>query len=307
MMNFIQKVATKYRLLNKIYLRVQTVLLKKRENKAIAYLRRTGIKVLSMSELKQQILGKYTLRNNSVCHIIGSGWSLNNSQKQISPADYVIGFNQAGVSGLKFDLYFVEFGSIKEKETSLRQKSLIDEVILPQNGLVVFKNLWANRNEIDFIVDLWGKSVNYVKDIPVNCYNPKFLSQSIAIFMKEDSEYIRQYSSTALTLIKYAKDIGFKKIVLHGIDFGGKYFFEAEDFHNSNNLTRFLPEKSKTSIYTPSDDSKVHITALSGIGLRESLPIAYKILAREGVKIYSASAKSPLSEMLPVFSLQEKV
>tara|TARA_B100000949_G_C14268413_1_gene446147 strand:+ start:592 stop:1512 length:921 start_codon:yes stop_codon:yes gene_type:complete len=300
--NSIKKVATKYRLLNKIYLIVQTVMLKRRTNKAAANLGRAGINVLNMSELKEKILGKYVVKNDSVCHIIGSGWSLNNSQKRISPADYIIGFNQAAVSGLKFDLYFVEFGSLKEKETSLKQKKLIDEVILPQKGLVVFKNLWADRNEINFIVELWGRSVNYVKDIPVNCYNPKFLLQSMSIFMKNDSEYIRQYSSTALTLVKYAKDIGFKKIVLHGIDFGGKYFFEAEDFHNSNNLTNYLPDKSKTSIYIPSKDSKVHITATSGIGLRESLPIASKMLAKEGVKIYSADSNSPLSQILPIFS-----
>lgn len=300
--DFIKNFSSKYRLLNKVYLEIQTVMLKRRENKAVKYLNQESFNVLNKIDLSKRILERYSLKKDSVCHIIGSGWSLNNSKKIISPNDYVIGFNQAGVSGLKFDLYFVEFGSIEEKETSLKQKMLIEEVILPQKGLVVFKNLWADRNELNFIMELWGRTILYVKDIPVNCYNSKFLSQSIAIFMKDDSEFIRQYSSTALTLVKFAKDLGFKEIVLHGIDFGGKYFFETEDFKDPANLARYLPDKSKTLVYKASGDSKVHITALSGIWMRESLPIASKMLTKKGVNLYSATSDSPLSKLLPIYS-----
>ncbi len=45
-----------------------------------------------------------------------------------------------------------------------------------------------------------------------------------------------QFISTVVTGIFVAYHLGFEKIVVHGVDFGGKYFYDSDDFTGDINL-----------------------------------------------------------------------
>ena len=71
------------------------------ENKLLKKIATEGGIVLSAEDLHKN------MRNESckVCHIIGLGWSLNDSMSRINRANsYIIGMNNGALSGLEFDL-----------------------------------------------------------------------------------------------------------------------------------------------------------------------------------------------------------
>lgn len=45
-----------------------------------------------------------------------------------------------------------------------------------------------------------------------------------------DQSVMRQYASSVLTMIMYAVRSGFKRIIIHGVDFGGDSFYDKEPF-----------------------------------------------------------------------------
>ena len=292
----------KFSFTNKLLLAFQTNKLKKRQRvlseKLAAELK---IEILGVKALKALVRKKYNKNASEICHIIGSGWSLNQSIQSISENDFVIGFNQAAISGIKSDLYFVEFGSVTESDITEKQFKLVQEVIKPHTKLVFFKNLWSMRNDLRVVKNTWNTNVKYVNDIPVNCYNAKFLNQSLDVFLEDDPVFVRQYSSTALTLVKLAKDLDFKKIVLHGIDFGGEYFFDAENFEDHLNLKKYLPNRTEQNIYNKASSNSTHITSKDLYGLKYALPIVSERLKEKGVILYAATEVSPLSKVLPVY------
>lgn len=292
----------KFSCTNKSLLTIQTEKLKKRQRKLSEKLAaELKVEFFGVKELKTLVDTKYKANTTEICHIIGSGWSLNQSISSISENDFVIGFNQAAISGIKSDLYFVEFGSVVESDITEKQFKLVQEVIKPHTDFVFFKNLWAMRNDYNVVRDTWNTNVRYVNDIPVNCYNAKFLSQSLDVFLEDDPVFIRQYSSTALTLVKLAKDLGFKKIVLHGIDFGGKYFFDANNFDDKLGLKKYLPNRSEQNIYKKANSKSTHITSKDSFGLKYALPIVKQRFEEKGVDLYAGTEISPLSKVLPVY------
>lgn len=292
----------KFSFTNKSLLAFQTKKLKKRQRVLSEKLaEELKIEFFGVKALKALVKTKYNENKPEICHIIGSGWSLNQSIKSISENDFVIGFNQAAISGVKSDLYFVEFGSVTESDITEKQFKLVQEVIKPHTEHIFFKNLWAMRNDYSVVKNTWNTSVKYVNDIPVNCYNAKFLSQSLDVFLEEDSVFVRQYSSTALTLVKLAKDLDFKKIVLHGIDFGGEYFFDTENFDDCLDLKKYLPNRTGQKIYNKASSKSTHITSKDLFGLKYALPLVRERFVEKGVTLYAATEISPLSKVLPVY------
>ena len=55
---------------------------------------------------KSHLHNKYRNHSDKACHIIGSGYSLNDSKGKINNEDFVIGFNFAALANLDFDLFF---------------------------------------------------------------------------------------------------------------------------------------------------------------------------------------------------------
>jgi hypothetical protein len=287
--------------LHYLYIVITAYRFKTKSEKKYDLLRKEGCKVVSPLIAKNEILANYSVDNNAICHIIGSGWSLNHSCHSIKSSDFVIGFNQAALCpSIKFNVYFVEFGSSKMEDISKKQLRLINEVVKKQTAHIYFKNIWEDKNDIDFIIENWSTNISYIKDYWIPCLFAKNLYQSLAFFLENDNSYLKQYCSTVLTSILFAKFLGFKKIILHGVDFGGAYFFDVEGYFH---LLQYRPNKEKEAhFYGELSKNNVHSTARLSTGLKNSLPIIHNFLYDQGIELFSATDISPSSEILPVFS-----
>lgn len=242
-------------------------------------------------------------QKSKICHIVGSGWSVEESKKIISsqPKDFVIGFNFSCLLGVKFDIYMLEFGGQACKEIAASQKKAFDRFVNKNNTTTLFKNLWEDKNDIKYAYNLYGDDVYYVRDISIPCFHERYLPQSISKLFEKNVKYFMQFKSTVTTCISVARYLGFKEIVLHGIDFGGGYFFDRAEY---NDYELFKPPVGDNShAYRASIRAKdsVHPTAASASGVKNALPVIREKLLEEGISLYCASSSSPCAKVLPVF------
>ena len=256
-------------------------------------------RIIDYEKIQQHIADRNKVPERTICHIIGSGWSLNESKKKINNEDFVIGFNQAALSGLSFDLYYVEFGGPSVEEISKKQIALIDEVVKKQTDLIIFKNIEEKRNDPAFIKKYWGDKIFYMPDVQVPMYGEKYLEHTLKYLLVKNNRFLKQFCSSIIAGIGVAKNCGFKKIVIHGVDFGGAYFFDVPGYEH---LNQYRPDENKNNTYKKPEKNSVHITAAGTIGIKESLPILKELCESEGVTLMSASDESPLSKILPVYS-----
>lgn len=260
-------------------------------------------RIINYEGIDSHIQDRSIIPSKTVCHIIGSGWSLNESKKKIQEEDFVIGFNQAALSGLKFDLYFVEFGGYKVEEISRKQVQLIEDVVKKQTDLIIFKNIDEERNDPAFIKKFWGDKIFYMPDVQVPMYRERYLEQTMKYLYRKDNIYLKQFISSVLASICLAKNCGFKEIVLHGVDFGGAYFFDVPGYHH---LNQYRPDENKNTTYKKFSKDSVHVTSRDKVGVKECLPILQKLCREDGVTLMSASEESPLSKILPLYSPKPK-
>lgn len=107
----------------------------------------------------RDVLGAPT-RPETTCHIIGSGESLHESRTGIDEDDsFVIGNNFSCLSGLTFDLYFVEFGGPRCADIAATQVKALDHFAVQKSASVLFKNLWDKKNDIEYASRLYGARV----------------------------------------------------------------------------------------------------------------------------------------------------
>ena len=261
---------------------------------------RKDVPICSREDLLSLVRWRADQKNSSVCHIIGSGWSLNDSCQRINKNDFVIGFNFSALLKLQYDLYFVEFGGEKVADIAERHIALVDQNVLPCTDLIFFKNMWEDKNDPEFILKHWAPRAKLIKDFFSPCLKANLLDQALSLCLEDKSDFLPQYCSTAITSIFVAYFAGFKDIVLHGVDFGGNYFFEEPSF--VGDLKYAPPSKGQSSFYAPTMSSTtVHSTAAGEVGMKSALPILSALLKGKGVALYSASSSSPLSKVLPVY------
>ncbi|NCC05175.1 MAG: hypothetical protein EOM37_14330 [Proteobacteria bacterium] len=197
---------------------------------------------------------------NSVCHILGSGYSLNNSLSVIdSSKDFVIGFNFSGLAYHYSDIYFIEIAN-ETNDVSRAQFKLWKYLKNKfKDTIFVFKNVAEEKNSVRSINKLYKNEVLYLKDAIVcidNSRSLNFFSDIVLgdnLFLKNQMQTI----SSTIVAISIAYKIGFKKIILHGVDFTGPHFYDVSSFNDSelefirniisSNSTICYEEKHKTN------------------------------------------------------------
>ena len=136
-----------------------------------------------------------------------------------------MGFNFAAVCSLPFDVYFIE-GAHSDGDV---QRELIQEYASARIGKVFLKNLWQGNTEPDYYRRHYLDSVSLIHDIhmpPLPFHNNDTLKRVIVLaLLQKRSKYVVQFGSTIITCIVLAAQLGFKKIVVHGLDFYGPHFF----------------------------------------------------------------------------------
>jgi hypothetical protein len=255
--------------------------------------------LVSRKQVVEEVRRRKEKKNTSVCHIIGSGWSLNQSAEKINPQDFTIGFNYAAIADLDFDAYFFEFGGQKVKEISDNHIVLAREKVNSKTDLVYFKNIWEGKNDIDFISSNWLDLARPVMDHLHVALDKRHLSHVLECCLSDRSEYIPQLCSTVVTAVVLAYQAGFKEIVIHGLDFGGQYFYECME---SDVDPKFLPPLNPVSgFYRKTSKTDVHPTALADVGMRDIVPVLHGLLQRKGIELMCGYENSPSSEYLPVY------
>ena len=188
----------------------------------------------------------------------------------------------------------------------LRQKKGLSRFVDLKNCPLVLKNLTQEKNDISYALNKYKDIAYFGKDLPISHYlnNLRTFNYSAELLLKEDGDYFRQACSTVVTSIIFAKYLGFKKIVLHGVDFFGGYFFDQSEYKN---LSEFHPPYFEKNIVKGEDiynkewrDEKGHHPTSSC--LYKFIPILKNKLKIENIKLYCAVKESPLSKILEVYN-----
>lgn len=239
-------------------------------------------------------------KNSHICHIIGGGESTNISKSKISKKDFVLGCNLSALLNLKFDFYSVEFASfIKSEEPKFTVLDLVKGKLLKQKTIIIFKNILSHEIDRNFLNDNYLGKINFIKEYSWRCFNDKQLEFYVKRCLINKQKNFYQYNSTLVFLISLAYQIGFKKIVLHGLDFGGDYFFTNKIGYMSNKIKSFNELKK----YQNKNISR------NGIYLNHrqlNMPKIFKLICKslnkKGVQLYAASRDSKSSKFLRVFN-----
>ena len=251
--------------------------------------------------------------SSGVCHIIASGASLLDSMTKIRIGeDRVIGFNLAALADIRFDLYFFELATAQSTSQypqqhlfSDAQAALILRHAVDRIGQLVLKDLWAkdyvNRA---YFEKHYPQNTPILYDIPlriafsISVSNDKINRRIAQLLLSYDDEFVYQLSvTTTLAAIAVAAHAGFKDIVVHGFDFFGPHFYCDTSCVWPESITR---EARECIIQSSPKPGMPHVSIPS---VRPLIPHIRQILESRHIRIFSASRKSPLSHMLPVYEV----
>ena len=236
----------------------------------------------------------------SHCNIWGSGWSASQSSKNeyYTKSSFDIGFGFSYILELNFDFYFIENASEKLSELVFIQKKGLERFIDNEKSYIVFKNILQDKNDLDFAIREYSSLAFFAKDIFVPHYINKetVFRNTTKTLLEYDPFYFRGSCSTIISSIIFARYLGFKNIIIHGVDFGGKYFFDLDEY-------------KKFSSYKPNIQDSIYQKKIrlknaknpTADCLKRLLPLLNQYLKSENINLYSANRQSPLSHFLPLF------
>lgn len=254
---------------------------------------------LSQSELVD-IVRKFRFIGSGVCHVIGSGWSLNKSLHKISTDDFVIGFNYSGLSDLRFDVYIAEFGGYSVSNASFDHYKIATELLKREKPpLILFKNVWEWKNDINFLNAYWVNVAWFVRDRIYPLPSKKNLFKVLDLMMKDSSIYFPQCVSTVIFSILLAYKAGFSSIVVHGVDFGGRYFYECDGFVPA--IPVFPNAAPQSGFYGSRSDFSSHPTSTGRVKLQDLLLSLNSLFLAQERGLYCGTSLSPSSQFLPVY------
>ena len=268
---------------------------KKKIKVAENVLSESGISMVSPKNFK-----KINPLDYSHCNIWGSGWSASQSSKNenYTKDSFDIGFGFSYLLELNFNFYFIENASEKISEFVLMQKRGLERFIDNEKTYIIFKNILQDKNDLDYAIKEFSSIALFAKDIFVPHYvnNESVFRNTTKTLLEYDPYYFRGSCSTIITAIIFARYLGFKNIIIHGVDFGGKYFFDLDEY-------------KKFSIYIPKMDNSIYKKKIrlknsihpSGDCLKRLLTLLKEYLKFENINLYSSNKNSPLCNFLPLF------
>lgn len=238
-----------------------------------------------------KIYDKIGICEGRICHILGSGMSVNKSYININKNDYVIAINASGILPLKIDMYIRESTSIhrssdfKKKNVVLSNK-LFDKVKRDNpNAVLIMKNMWKT-NVNPKIYDTTPSRLNILPEILLPFDMPQEFEPLnrfvIDFILNQEKMCIIQIISSVLTAITIAYKAGFQDIRIHGLDGQGSHFFHSDIFYEQCDvrdrdillkLKELIPPQEENFNYAPGSKAK------------DMFPIFKEILNQQGVFI----------------------
>lgn len=263
------------------------------------YLAQQGCESYTFQDLVNRVKNQ---RQDGVCHVLAAGPTVNLASSSIAEGDFVIGMNFSALTAIPTNLYFVEFGGQGIRELSVHQAHVLDEFVRPYTDLIVFKNLWESRNDAQTAAAIYGRSVKYLLDVPTPILHEHHMGATLNRCL-ESRKWLRQYLTTTLSAVTLAVQANFRHIVLHGVDFTGGYFFDAEAFQGD---ARWRPPRTQvgaTVLYEYVSEHDQHSTARGGPrGLKAALGPLAASLSERGSRLYAGSRLSGAADILPVWT-----
>jgi len=283
-------------LINKFFTN-RSIAIHKKKIHAIEETYKKKVKFYSPSDFKYLESKKY-----DSCHIWGSGSTANHTRNLVKNRKdfFHIGFGFSCLLNINFDFYFIENASKKNLELLTAQNKALQKFIDKKKTILVFKNLWQTKNDPDLALKTYKGKVLFIRDLIVPHYNSKdfVIDNTIDCLLSFDEKYFRGACSTVVNAIIFAKFLGFKKIVLHGIDFHGGYFFDKSPY--KERYSEMIPPNTK-NIFDKKwrNNRNKHPTAncleLILPKLRKQLNYLYN------VKLYTSSDTSGSSKYLMTY------
>ncbi|SDB16406.1 hypothetical protein [Pseudomonas sp. NFACC13-1] len=238
------------------------------------------------------------------CHILASGWSLNHSYETIDRAkSFVIGFNFSFLKCNDPDLHFIENASVKDLRffvNTYQTYFALGKFNVFANSKVVFKNLSELKNSVHLIGMLYSDKAFFIKDRHFRIFGSKGVAP-VMTQMCAETQGLPQAVSSVVGLAVLAKMLGFKRVIVHGLDFQGPHFYgyDASDIIFNNGA---LPQP-----LNPDEAGfELHKTAIgeNGVGVASVIKALKYELKKYDVDILAASKLSPSAGILGAAELE---
>jgi hypothetical protein len=254
-------------------------------------------RVDTVSKLRQ----KYRQSIHKTCHVIGSGMSVLSSISSIDCVnDFVVGFNYAGLLPIKFDVYFTE---VATNVGDYAEASVLHELLYfkmcDNNGPDIYlKRLWdSNSWSPEYALSKYSGELRFILDIAPEfplLANSRVLNLSRQRLLRQfRANYFINGPSSAVLSALFAYQLGFRNIVVHGVDFIGPHFFHSNMVKGDKSFT----DKIRDNCPQVPDDF-VHYT---GKWMSLEWPHVIRALAQSGVTVYAGSQSSLFSSYAPVY------
>ncbi|MCL6700908.1 hypothetical protein [Pseudomonas sp. T1.Ur] len=255
-----------------------------------------------VSKLKRMGMQEFSIPVNAYdesleCHILASGWSLNHSYESIDrKKSFVIGFNFSFLKCGNPDLHFIENASVKNVIFFMNTFQIffgLKKFKVLEGSRVVFKNISELKNSIGLIGMLYSKKAYFIKDRHYRIFGGGAV-KPVVQQMCAETEVLPQAVSSVVGLAILAKTMGFKKIVIHGLDFKGAHFYGAD----ASDI--IFNEAHVPQVSTDAESFELHKTALgeNGVGVISVMQELKNEFNKLGVNILAASELSPSAKIL---------
>ena len=270
-------------------------------SKLQASIRRSGVerhRIKTVNSLRD----RYSDEIHKTCHILASGASVLESSRNLdSKRDFIVGFNYAGFLPVPFDVYFIETATTTGvfNEHSRWHEQLYLQMCEVKQPDVFVKCLWARESwDADYINNKYGSNLSVIEDIlpsfPIVAKSRvigKCYKQFIASHARK---YFVNGASSSIFAMLFAYRIGFRNIVIHGLDFKGPHFYHS-DVATAGSLLKDVRLSTPLVV-----DTHFHSASM---WMAIELPRVLSMLDGQGVAVYSASDSSMFSTYAPVFPM----
>jgi hypothetical protein len=291
MIDTVKKTLKKYTLIQELLQLRSDFILSIREIKNLYYLkkRRPETKIYSYKNLVSIVK-----KRNDICHVIGTGYSALDSYKKniVKKDDYIIGMNFAGFLSYKFDIYFCE-------ETTLQEKTFLKRISIFRQKKKTFALLKKKKDNISNLIlkNIYHSNIKFIlKSIPNIDYSVVLDKQLIfgkniclRLFSKPGL-IMPQFGSTVITGVMLAYHSGFKKIIIHGLDFSGPHIYHDKELQKQIGISAPTPIVSQ---------DVPHPTKYAQEFIWQDL---IKYFENSGTKIFCASVHSSFKKYAPVWT-----
>ncbi|MDY6929934.1 MAG: hypothetical protein SWN10_22945 [Pseudomonadota bacterium] len=265
-----------------------------------------GLQAVRVTYLKKAGMGEFDFsgfkcgHKKIECHILGSGWSLNSSFSTIDfDKAFIIGFNFSFLKCVDPDLHFIENASLKNEmffDNSLDHYYALRKLEVFKKTIVVFKNLSEFKNSRRLIRFMYSDKALFVRDRHYRIFGGDEINSVIKDMMRY-KKGVPQAVSSIISLIFLARLMGFKRIIVHGLDFCGPHFY-GKDLKKVIYHDYDFSEVGLDRTYQNDSDQHKTASGENGVGVRELLLRIKRYFADSGVEVIAATELSPSAQIL---------